>query len=167
MDLEFLRDFFPSGPLTTLYAMVMLSITVSVLWISTRGLYKDIAGLLFLSWPLALTATALESTLFQASGTALIAWLLFRMQEKLATIIFSLCGLKMLAYSANVAGMLNWEQMWAASEVVAYLQLLALLGGAVTHGRTMGYHLGHWSFRRWISDLVVSCTTWCKRLGSS
>lgn len=141
-----LAGFFPSGPLTTLYAIVLLAVTVPCMrWGKDRT--NDVAMVLFCSWPMALVATKLDSSLFQAFGTIVLCGCLAGIGSRLAFLVIVLAALKLIVYSANIGGLLNWKQMWAFSEVFAYFQLIALFGGTI-NGRTVGLYLGSSDPRR-------------------
>ncbi len=138
--MDFLAGFFPTGPLTTLYAIVLLAVTVPCMrWGKDRA--DDVAMVLFFSWPMALVATKLDSSLFQALGTVVLCGFLAAIRTRLATIVIALAAVKLIIYSGNIGGFINWEQMWAFSEVFAYFQLIALFGGTI-NDRTLGLHLG-------------------------
>lgn len=147
--MEFLTNlagFFPSGPLTTLYAIVLLAVTVPCMrWGKNRT--NDVAVVLFCSWPMALVATKLDSSLFQAIGTIALCGFLAAIGTRLAILVIVLAALKLIVYSANVGGLINWEQMWAFSEVFAYLQLIVLFGGTI-NGRTVGLYFSPSDSRR-------------------
>lgn len=138
--MEHLVGFFPSGPLTTLYALILLAVTIPCMRWGT-GRTNDIAMVLFISWPMALVATKLDSSLFQAVGTIVLCGILARIGTRLAIVIIALAAVKLIIYTGNISGLLNWEQMWAFSEVFAYFQLIALFGGAI-NGWPVGLHLG-------------------------
>lgn len=148
--LAFAQGWFPSGPLTTIYAWLLIASVVLCLW-KGRDDIKTVAMLMFASWILARTGTRLydmqilggqATALVQGVGTFFIALALFRVKTTAGNVIALLAGAKLCVYGLFVFNLLYWETMWAWSEVAAYIQIIAMTIG--------GWHGGMALFRgRW------------------
>lgn len=133
--MDFLAGWFPSGPLTTLYALILLSAVIGVLWKGQESA-RTVAVAVLASWVVARTATVADLFVIQSMGTLFIAIFLLSLRDFLATVIACLAGLKLLVYTLFWAGQFSHiEQMWAWSEALGYIQILALMiGGSNVRG---------------------------------
>lgn len=132
--------FFPSGPLTSLYALVLLVVTVPVIRWGRRPI-NDVALILLCGWLLARATTWIDIVHLQAFGTIALIFALWCVGGRVALYILGLCCLKLITYSLHLLDVVNLEQMWAISEVFGYLQLVVLFGGTF-HGSGVGSHPG-------------------------
>ena len=155
-------DFFPTGPLTTLYAIILLCSTMGVAAYSRDGVLRNLAVVMFLSWLAARFATYVDAIYIYGIATAvlcLVAVLLGELsrsavgQKVSQTIAWLFLAKLLICYMPYNLGLLRTEQMWAWSEVAAYLQIIALIGGTLTGGKrfwtrssTYGNHSPHF---RW------------------
>lgn len=130
---------FPSGELTSLYALIILVGTIPVMRWGNRDV-ANVAGLLFLSWVLARTSTWLEVSVLQILGSAAIMVALAFINTRIASFVLGLHCLKLLSYGLHSINVLNEDQMWSASEVFGYMQMIVLIGGSI-NGNGLGNHI--------------------------
>ncbi len=121
---------FPSGDLTTLYGLILLCAAILVLWTYRRSDARHIAGLLFLSWLLARTATWFDFMPLQGAGTLILAAAFVLIGTHLALLMACLFGFKLITYALESWGLMAREDMWLSSEIIAYIAIgLMLIGG--------------------------------------
>lgn len=132
--------FFPTGPLTSLYALILLISCMVVAQSDDRD-FRRMALILFAGWIAARTATAFYDVGYQsiwvyALASAVLSWLCFRQSSRIYSVIGVLFAVKVLGcYLPYLLGFLNVEQMWAFSEIPAYLSIAIMIGGAAQGGK--------------------------------
>lgn len=145
---------FPTGPWTSLYAVVVLHTMIGVAWLSSDVVLRCLAVTMLVSWlDVARLATWLDTIALFGIATAVlcvVAWFISGVArsdvgQRVAAAVSLMFLLKLVfAYTPYVLGWLNENQMWAFSEVFAYLQILAITGGSLTGGKR--FWTRSWSF---------------------
>ena len=132
-----MAGFFPSGPATSVYGLILICSVVLCLWHGRREM-ASVAGAMFVSWIIARTATWLDVLVIQVIGTGLCAWIALSARNQAGLLVSLLFGLKLPFYALhvlNVGPFSSIESMWLASEMIAYIQIVIMSLGGLSNGR--------------------------------
>ncbi len=126
--------FFPTGPMTTIYGLILLISVIACLW-HRAGRSGNVAGAIGISWIVALSATKFDVLSIQVIGTALCALIALAAQNRTGDIVALLFALKLPIYGSHAVGFVrDVEDMWLASEIVAYIQIIIMILGGIADG---------------------------------
>lgn len=124
--------FFPTGPYTTIFALVLLISVITVLAFGDKSV-KYAALALFLSWITARTATWSGYINVQLIGTFICLSVALMYAGTVGKLIAATFALQFIGYGVFIAGFFELETMWFVDEMVAYVQILILVAGGF-HG---------------------------------
>lgn len=131
-----MAGFFPTGPDTTVYGLILLSAVVFCLWHGRREI-RHVAGAMFLSWIVARSATYFDAVIIQVVGTFAAALIALWARDRAGDLVAILFAFKLpfyLAHGASFWVFKNIENMWLASEIVGYFQIAIMSLGGLTNG---------------------------------
>ena len=136
-----MAGFFPIGPLTTIYGLLLLTSVVLCLWHGSREI-RHVAGAMFLSWIFARSATHFDAVVIQVAGTGICAFIALLARNQAGLLVALLFGLKLPFYALFALGVGVFaaiENMWLASEMIAYVQLAIMSLGGLSNGRYLRF----------------------------
>lgn len=126
--------FIPSGFWEPLYMAVLLGMCLFAVVIGGKRSWL-IAGAMAGNWIGTRVATAwggdFDAILTAGADTLTLAFLLLFVHSLPGKAIAGLFGCMLAFYAARDFGFLNSSQMWAAVDLLAYLQILIMAGGAI------------------------------------